>query len=98
MNSTLYRSPENTRDMFGATVSMSTGTSTLFDLFATTPVRAVTYHQENEEELHTSFENAISDRVLAMNRQRHLSGSLANMRCVELNTDMLVTHSGSIRH
>jgi hypothetical protein len=46
-------------------------TATPEDMYATSPVAVVrpTYTQPNEEELHTSFEEAISDRVLAVNRQ-----------------------------
>lgn len=90
MNSTLYRPPERTQGVFDTAIDMLTQ----HDLFATAPMRAVTYHQENEEELHTSFENAISDRVLAMNRQRRLSGSLAEVRCIEPHTDALIKQGG----
>jgi hypothetical protein len=46
-------------------------TATLEDMYSTTPMVVVqpTYEQLDEEELHTSFEEAISDRVLAVNRQ-----------------------------
>lgn len=86
MNSILYRSPERTQGVFD--------TLAQHDLFATAPMKAVTYHQENEEELHTSFENAISDRVLVMNRQRRLSESLAEMRCIEPHTDASIKQGG----
>src|SRR5437763_2521500 len=49
------------------------------DMHATTPMVVVprTYLRLNEEELHTSFEEAISDRVLAVNKQlRRLSGTM----------------------
>ena len=45
-------------------------------LYATTPMPAFrpVFQQPNEEELYTSFEEAISDRVLAVNRRlSHLS-------------------------
>lgn len=40
-------------------------------LYATTPMPAFrpVFQQPNEEELHTSFEEAISERVLAVNRR-----------------------------
>jgi len=53
-------------------------TVTLEDMYSTTPMVVVqpTYQQPDEEELHTSFEEAISDRVLAVNRQlSRLSGT-----------------------
>lgn len=59
------------------------------DLYATTPLVVVrpTYTQPNEEELHTSFEEAISDRVLAVNRQlRHLSNPLTDCMVVQSPT------------
>jgi len=44
--------------------------------------------QPNEEELHTSFEEAISDRVLAVNRQlRHLSNPLTDCLVVQSSTN-----------
>jgi hypothetical protein len=59
------------------------------DLYATTPLVVVrpTYTLPNEEELHTSFEEAISDRVLAVNRQlRHLSNPLTDCMVVKSPT------------
>jgi|SRR5579884_1241727 len=48
------------------------------DQFATVPVKVVVRpvcYIENEEELHTSFEDAISDRVMAVHRR------LERLRC-----------------
>ena len=67
------------------------------DQFATTPVIAVhpalAYQQPNEEELHTSFEQAISDRVVAINKQlSRISGPLINsqaMRSVKRQNNFL---------
>jgi len=93
MNALLYRPPERTQDVFDTATPV--GVLTQHDVFATAPMKAVIYHQENEEELHTSFEDAISDRVLAMNRQlQRLSGSLAEVRCIEPHTDVLVKQGG----
>lgn len=64
----------------------------LEDRYATVPIAAArpVFCQQNEEELHTSFEEAISDRVLAMNRQlQRLSGSLNEARLVQPQTDGL---------
>jgi len=93
MNATLYRPSERTQNVFDTATPF--GTLTQHDVFATAPMKAVTYHQENEEELHTSFEDAISDRVLAMNRQlQRLSGSLVEVRCTEPHIDVLVKQGG----
>ena len=93
MNATLYRPSERTQNVFDTATPF--GTLTQHDVFATAPMKAVIYHQENEEELHTSFEGAISDRVLAMNRQlQRLSGSLVEVRCTEPHIDVLVKQGG----
>src|SRR5438132_9883230 len=52
-------------------------------LYATTPMPAFrpVFQQPNEEELYTSFEEAISDRVLAVNRRlSHLSRADSRVR------------------
>jgi hypothetical protein len=72
MNSILYNPAETGLDVLCNVAE----TTTPEDMYATTPLAIVrpTYAQPNEEELHTSFEEAISDRVLAVNRQlRYLS-------------------------
>ena len=53
-------------------------TTALEDLYSTTPLKIIgsMYQQLNEDELHSSFEEAISDRVLAFNkRHRPISAS-----------------------
>lgn len=78
-------------------------TSKLEDRFATVPeITAVaatpTYRQPDEEELHTSFEQAISDRVLIVNRQLSLkSGPLVHIQRLQLNTTPL-QYSNSTAH
>ena len=65
------------------------------DRFATMPVLAVipAYQPPSEEELHTSFEQAISDRLLVVNKQLSLkSGPLAHTERLELNTEPLSQH------
>ena len=72
MNRILYDPAETGLDI----LCNVTVTATPEDMYATTPLAVLcpTYGQSDEEELHTSFEEAISDRVLAVNRQlRHLS-------------------------
>jgi hypothetical protein len=62
-------------------------TSTVEDRFATMPaISAVpAYRPPNEEELHTSFELAISNRLIAVNRQLSLvSGPLTDPERVQL--------------
>jgi hypothetical protein len=52
-------------------------------LYATTPMPAFrpVFQQPNEEELYTSFEEAISDRALAVNRRlSHLSKAHRSVR------------------
>jgi hypothetical protein len=67
----------------------------LEDQYATIPVAAVkpACQQTDEEQLHTSFEQAISDRVLAVNRQlSRLSGPITDTGYgyVQPHTDELV--------
>jgi hypothetical protein len=72
-------------------------TATLEDMYATTPMAIVrsTYHQPNEEELHTSFEEAISDRVLAVNRQlSRLSGTHSGNLYLQSQTSAPVKRDG----
>jgi hypothetical protein len=67
--------------------------SLLEDQYATTPMAVVqpAFQFQGEEELHTSFEQAISDRVLAVNRQlNRLSGPITGVRYVQPHTDDLV--------
>ena len=67
------------------------------DMHATTPMVVVprTYLRLNEEELHTSFEEAISDRVLAVNKQlRRLSGTITGNLYVQSETCTAVKRRG----
>src|SRR5215469_2170697 len=52
--------------------SMTIETTTSQDLYSTTPLKITgsMYQRPNEDELHSSFDEAISDRVLAFNKQR----------------------------
>ena len=77
MNSITYNPAETEPDIR----FMTTETSASEDIYSTTPLIAMRsiYRQPNEDELHSSFEEAISDRVLALNRQfRHLSVPLTD--------------------
>ena len=77
MNGIVYNPAETEPDIR----CMSTETVAFEDLYSTTPLirmRSI-YRQPNEEELHSSFEEAISDRVLAVNKQlKRLSIPLAD--------------------
>jgi hypothetical protein len=83
MNSTLCYQVD-----FDAVHDIFTDTSLVQDQFATTPIIAVhparAYEHADEEELYTSFEQAISDRVLAVSKQlSRISGPLVNSQTVQ---------------
>ena len=76
----------NPAEMELDSICNTTETAAPEDMYATTPLVVVrpTYTRPDEEELHTSFEEAISDRVLAVNRQlRHLSFPLTDCLVVQ---------------
>src|SRR5260370_8023070 len=75
MNSILCSSADTELDIRRITADMPAPE----DMYATAPMALLqpAYRQSDEEELHTSFEEAISDRVLAVNRQlQRFSGTL----------------------
>lgn len=67
MNGMIYNPAETEPDI----LCMTTEPTTSEDMYSTTPLIAMRsmYRQSNEDELHSSFEEAISDRVLALNKQ-----------------------------
>ena len=67
MNSIAYNPAETEPDIR----CMTTETDASEDIYSTTPliVMRSMYRQSNEDELHSSFEQAISDRVYALNKQ-----------------------------
>jgi hypothetical protein len=67
VNSILYNPAETELDIR----CITTETAATEDMYSTTPLKNMRsiYRQSNEEELHSSFEEAISDRVLVLNRQ-----------------------------
>ena len=67
MNSIVYNPAETEPDIH----CMTTETTASEDIYSTTPLIAMhtIYRQSNEDELHSSFEEAISDRVYALNKQ-----------------------------
>jgi NH3-dependent NAD+ synthetase len=85
MNSILCSSTDTELDIRRITADMPAPE----DMYATAPMALLqpAYRQSDEEELHTSFEEAISDRVLAVNRQlQRLSGTLTSTRQVQPQT------------
>jgi hypothetical protein len=97
MNTTLYNSTDTELDIH----TLFADTAMHEDMHATTPMAVVraTYWQPSEEELHTSFEQAISDRVLAVNRQlKRLSCPLTDALPVQSQTDTTVTQRSLATH
>ena len=70
MNGTLYKTESLVDDLFHKT----TDTPAPQDIFATTPMKAMwrEFDWQREEQAYTSFEAAISNRVLAL-KDRHIS-------------------------
>lgn len=90
MNATLYNPADTELDILYPLAD----TATPEDKHATTPMAVVqaTCWQPSEEELHTSFEQAISDRVLAVNRQlKRLNYPLTNALPIQSQTGTTVT-------
>lgn len=78
------------------TEDLITDTSMMEDWFATMPALPVVSSQElpDEEELHTSFEQAISDRLISVNRQLSLmSGPLTDPERAHLLTTKQINQS-----
>jgi len=76
-----------------------TDTSMIEDWFATKPAIPVVSSQQkiDEEELHTSFEHAISDRLITVNRKLSLiSGPLTDPGRVHLQATRRLNHSYSM--
>jgi len=97
MNSTVFNSTDTALDIH----SLFADTAMPEDLHATTPMAVVrsTCWQLSEEELHTSFEQAISDRVLAVNRQlKRLSCPLTGNLPVQSQTGTTVTQRSLVTH
>lgn len=78
---------------------LTTDTSMIEDWFATMPAVPAVLSQQvpDEEELHTSFEHAISDRLFIVNRKLSLiSGPLTDPERVHLQATQRLNHSYSI--
>ena len=77
---TVCSSDESVEDRYAVSIDMASSGDALY---ATTPMPAFrpVFQQPNEEESYTSFEEAISDRVLAANsRLSHLSRAHSSVR------------------
>ena len=89
MRNSLICEPADTElDMQCVTIGMTQHE----DLFATAPMIALssTAQQLDEEELYTSFEQAISDRARTISRQlSQLSGSVSGISTAQRTTDAL---------
>src|SRR5450432_3845805 len=98
MNSTIYVSADATLDeeLFGQ-INVETR-----NVYATEPMPAIKklpYQQPDEEELHTSFEEAISDRLLALHcRLSRLSNPTLAVQNAERNTDAVLSTTASTRN
>jgi hypothetical protein len=68
MQNMVYNPAETELDIRCITID----TTTPEDVYSTTPLRLMhsIYQRPNEDELYSSFEEAISDRVCALNKQR----------------------------
>ena len=79
MNNVMYEPAESEPDIRYMTIA----TTALEDLYSTTPLNIMgsLYRQPNEDELHSAFEEAISERVLAFQKQR-ISMSLPGIGCL----------------
>jgi len=87
MNSILFQPAESLQDMQDMRVATD-DMPVIDDSFATMPMLSVppAFHHDPDEEVYTSFEEAISDRVLAIQRQlqlRRLSDSLIGFHGIE---------------
>ena len=98
MNTTLCISTDTTFDE----ELFQNEAATTENIYATEPIPAIkkpVYHQPDEEELHTSFEEAISGRLLALhNRLSRLSNPDLDVQHAERNTDAVVSSSISTRN
>jgi hypothetical protein len=89
MNSMVYELTGTELDIRGIAIE----TIMPEDIYMTTPMAVIrpTYLKPNEEELLSSFEEAISDRVLAVNRQlRRLSVPLTENLSVQFPSSSVV--------
>ena len=93
MKSIVYNPAETELDIR----CITTDTGATEDIYSTTPMPIMRslYRQSNEEELHSSFEKAISDRVLVLNRQlRRLSIPLTENLSVQTPSSSVVKMQG----
>lgn len=98
MNNTICVSEDTTFDV-GLFNQVNTGTH---NVYATEPMPAIKklpYQQPDEEELHTSFEEAISDRLLVLHsRLSRLSHPTLTVQNAERTTDAVLSTTPLIRN
>ena len=98
MNNTIYVSEDTTFDV-GLFNQANRETR---NAYATEPMPAIkklSYQQPDEEELHTSFEEAISDRLLVLHsRLSRLSNPTLTVQNAERTTDAVLSTTPSIRN
>ena len=101
MNCTLTRATSEELDVWGVHANLPPATFSDHNHYATAPMAAIlpTYEPPSEEELHTSFEKAISDRVSALHgRLSRQHSSIHNAKHIR-NTDPILrphtTHSNA---
>ncbi len=98
MNSTLCRSNDTIFDEVLLTEEYA-GVDNSYATEAMPAIKKVVYHQPDEEELHTSFEEAISDRIVALHtRLNRLSNPVLNAQYAERNTDALLSTGAATRN
>jgi hypothetical protein len=98
MDNTIYVSEDTTFDV-GLFNQVNTGALNVYTTEPMLPaIKKLPYQQPDEEELHTSFEEAISDRLFALHsRLSRLSNPIRAIQDAERNTDTVISTT-SIRN
>ena len=95
MNATLFKTESLVDDLFYSTSE----TPAPQDLFATAPMQAMwrEFDRQREEEAYTSFEAAISERVLALKeRNRSVGLGTHSRRCITPAMDRFVSSTTAL--
>ncbi len=96
MNCTLTRTTSEELNVWGVHANLPPATFSEHNRYATAPMAAILppYEPPSEEELHTSFENAISDRVSALHgRLSRQHSSVLNTRDTRTTDSILRPHT-----
>ena len=98
MNNTMYV-PEDTAFDTGIFNQIHAEARNVYSTEPMPAIKKLAYQQPDEEELHTSFEEAISDRLLALHsRLSRLSSPTLAVQNAERNTDAVLSTTTSIRN